>query len=103
MLRLTPNPTFRATAAISIPGEAQPARIEVEYRHLGREALADYFKRLEGRSDLDALAEIIAGWSGVDAPFSAAALADLLDAYPTAAMALFDAFRRECLEAKAKN
>lgn len=103
MLRLQPNPTFRAAAAISIPGEAAPVAIEVEYRHLGREALIAYFDGLPGRPDLDALADIVVGWSGVDAPFSRETLAALLDAYPTAALALFEAFRRECLEAKAKN
>jgi hypothetical protein len=103
MLKLQPNPTFRAAAQISIPGEASPARVEVEFRHLGREALTTYFQGLEGRSDLDALADIVVGWSGVDAAFSREALAALLDAYPTAALALFEAFRRECLEAKAKN
>lgn len=103
MFKLQPNPTFWARAEISVAGEAKPAQIEAEFKHLGREALRGYFEALEGKSDLDALAEILVGWKGVDEPYSAAALEVLLDNYPSAALGFFEAFRREALGAKAKN
>jgi hypothetical protein len=58
---------------------------------------------LEGKSDAEALAEIVSDWSGVDEKFSRDALGVLLDNYPAAAGELFDAFRKELLEARAKN
>ena len=103
MFKITPKPTFRATVPLSVPGSDKPAAIGVDFRHLSKSALRDYFAGLEGKSDAEALAEVITGWEGVDVPFSADALAQLLDNYPAAAGELFEAFRRELLEARAKN
>ena len=103
MLKLQPNPTFKTRVGISIAGQDAPAEIEVEYKYLGKGAVRDYFAGLAGKSDAEALTEIVVGWSGVDAPYDAAMLAALVDAYPAAAGDLFEAFRRELLEAKRKN
>lgn len=103
MFKIQPNPTFWAKVAISIPGQDKPAQIEVEFRHLGREALKAYFDSLEGKTDSDALLEIVVNWRGVDTAFSRDAFGSLLDGYPTAAMSLFEAYRREVIEAKGKN
>lgn len=103
MFKINPKPVFRATVPLSVPGSDKPAAISVDFKHLGKSALRDYFAGLEGKSDAEALGEIVTGWEGVDAPFSADALGQLLDNYPAAAGELFEAFRRELLEARAKN
>lgn len=103
MFKLQPNPTFKARVELSIPGEATPASIEVEFRHLSKSAMRDYFATLAARTDADALGEIVVGWSGVDAPFDRGALATLVDNYPAAAGELFEAFRREAIEGRRKN
>lgn len=103
MFKLTPNPTFWAKAQLSIPGEAKPVTIEVQFRHLGRDAMREFFESLDGKTDIDALGSIVTGWRGVDAEFSQENLAALLDNYPTSALSLFNAFRREAIEAKEKN
>lgn len=103
MFKLNPNPTFKAKAQITVPGEAKPVAIEVTFKHLTRTKIKAYFEGLEGKSDADALGEILVGWSGVDEDYSPEALAELLDNYPSAAAELFDCFRRELLEARAKN
>lgn len=103
MFKLQTNPTFKAKVGISVAGQARPAEIEAEFKYLSKAAIAAYFDQLAGKSDAEALAEILVGWSGVDAPYSAEALALLLDSYPAAATDLFDAFRRELIEAKRKN
>lgn len=103
MLKLTPSPTFWAKCDISIPGADKPARIEVEFRHLGKEAIKAYFDGLDGKTDNEALAEIITGWKGVDAEYGNDTLAALLDAYPAAALELFSAYKREAIEARIKN
>ena len=103
MFKLKPNPTFFAPVEISVPGEAEPAKFEVEFKHKSASDLHAYFSNLSGRTDADALAEVIAGWRGVDVPYSAEALADLLNNYPVSAMELFTAYRRELLESRRKN
>lgn len=103
MLKLQPNPTFKTKVAISVAGEKRQPEIEIEYRYLDREEVADYFANLPGKTDAESLAEIVVGWSGVDAAYSPEALATLVKKYPASAADLFEAFRRELLEAKRKN
>lgn len=103
MLKLKPNPTFKAKVAISVAGEQRLPVIDVEFRYLDRDSVQNYFENLRGKTDAEGLSEIVVGWSGVDAPYSAEALATLLNSYPAAAADLFEAFRRELLEAKRKN
>lgn len=102
-LKLQPNPTFTATADISVPGQERPAKITVTFRHLSRNKLKDFFAGLEGKPDTESLAEIITGWDGVDEKFSPEALAEFLDNYPTAAAELYESFRKNLLESRAKN
>jgi uncharacterized protein YdgA (DUF945 family) len=103
MFKLQPKPVFWAKVQINIAGELKPADISIEFKHLGREALKAFFEGLEGKTDAEALGEIITNWKGVDAEFDDDNFAALLDNYPSAAMSLFEAYRREALEAKAKN
>ncbi|MDP2808639.1 MAG: phage tail assembly chaperone [Rhodocyclaceae bacterium] len=103
VFKLKPNPTFKARVPVSVPGEAVSPEIVVEFRALGKKAVVDYFRSLGGKSDAEALAGIVVGWEGVDADYSAETLAQLLDNYPAAAADLFEAYRRELLEAKRKN
>ena len=103
MFKITPKTTFTAAVELSVPGETKLAAITVEFRHLAKSAIREFFENLDGKSDAEALGAIIAGWEGVDTPYSPEALATLLDNYPAAAGELFGAFRRELLEARAKN
>ena len=102
MFKLQPNPTFKAKVDITLPG-AQAAAIEIEFKHLSRSGIKAYFEGLDGKTDAEALGAIIVGWSGIDAAYSAENLAALLDNYPTASVELFDAYRRELMEARRKN
>ena len=103
MFKITPKPKFNTTVQLSVPGSDKPAAITVEFKHLSKSGLKEYFAGLDGKSDADALAEIITGWQGVDLEFSPEALGQLLDNYPAAAGELFEAFRRELMEARRKN
>ena len=103
MFKITPKATFTAEVALSVPGETKLAAITVEFRHLSKSAIREFFESLDGKSDAEALGAIVTGWEGVDAPFSPEVLATLLDNYPAAAGELFEAFRRELLEARIKN
>lgn len=106
MFVLQPNPTFKETIAIPVPG-GEPGKITFEFKRLGKKALRTLFKSLtEGedeREDADVLSEIIVGWAGVDEKFSKAALETLCDAYPGAATAVILGYNKAMLEGKAKN
>jgi hypothetical protein len=103
MFKIQPKPSFWAKANITVPGEAKPGQIEVEFRWMGKEAIKHYFENLEGKKDDEALAEIVLNWRGIDADFTRENFTQLLENYPQAAMGIFEAFRAEALEAKAKN
>lgn len=102
-LKLQPNPTFTAAAEISVPGQDKPAKITVTFKHLARTKIKDFFADLDGKTDADALIEIMTGWDGVDEKFSLEALTELLDNYPAAGGELFECFRKNLLESRAKN
>jgi len=103
MFKLQAEPTFWAKAPISVPGQDKPVPLDIEFRWYGRDKLRDFLGALAGRDDLDVLSEIVADWKGVDQPYSRDALAKLLDAYPRAADAMFETWRRELIEAKSGN
>lgn len=105
MFKLNPNPTFKTE--VTIPTPNGDGKISFEFKHKGRKALKAYIDSLgEGdavREDADALGELIAGWTGVDEKYSPETLAALLDAYPSASRAIFDAYNRALLEGRSKN
>lgn len=103
MFKLQPNPTFSTKVGISIAGQEKPEEIEVEYKYLTRPAVRAYFEGIGNKSDVEALSEIIVGWSGPDAAYGTDALDALLTNYPASAGELFETFRRELLESKRKN
>lgn len=103
MFKLNPNPTFTVKVALSVPGQAEPKPVDITFKHLARPQIREFFAGLEGKTDQEALAEVVTGWGGVDVPFSPEALGSLLDNYPPAGGELFEAFRRELMESRRKN
>lgn len=103
MFKLNPSPTFKSRVELTVPGQSAQAAIDIEWRHLSRTGIKRFFEGLADKSDAEALGQIIVGWSGIDAEYCAENLALLLDNYPTAGVELFDAFRRELMEARRKN
>lgn len=102
MFKLNPAPTFWTEVSISVPGAGEPAKFEVEYKWMPRDALRGYFGNAAGRSDEDLLGEIVCNWRGIDAEFSRENLAQLLANYTGAARALYDRYGEEMLEARKK-
>lgn len=105
MFKINANPTFKCKVQISIAGSDKPGTIEVEFRHFPRAKLKAFYDAMKTSDEDDAhhLKLIIAGWSGVDVPYSDEALEALLDQYPAAARELFAAYSTELLESKRKN
>ena len=102
MFQLDPNPKFSAPVSIPVPGQGE-AEITVIFRHKKKSDLQAYLDNAKGRSDLDSCAEIVTGWSGVEADFSAEALAALLDNYHGAGLAILQTYLRELTGQRVKN
>lgn len=99
MLKLQPDPTFKAKVGIPVPGGAA-AEIEIECKHLMKDALEPKLKEL---TDDQFAAEVVVGWSGVDEAFSADALSYLLNRYSGAAREIVLAYLRELTGARSGN
>jgi len=99
MLKLQPDPTFRAKVGIPVPGGAT-TEIEVECKHLTKDVLEPKLKEL---TDDQFAAEVVVGWSGVDEAFSAEGLAFLLNRYSGAAREIVLAYLRELTGARSGN
>jgi hypothetical protein len=83
--KLKPNPTFKATAEISVPGEgAEPLRIPFEFRHLSRSA---YKAEIEVE----------------EVPFSRERLTELMDDFQAAPGEIFELYVKESRASKRKN
>lgn len=114
MFRLIPGPdfTFAADVALTVPGQAEPATLLWVFRHRGQRALAALVQRVRAEQveDVQVLLEVAAGWGrapdappdapwrgpvqpdGNEVPFSAEALADLLDNYPAARLEVWNGY-----------
>lgn len=104
-LRLQPNPTFRAKVGIPVPGQEKPEEIVCVFAHMTRDEFREFTapEVAAARNDADSLARIIRGWEGVDAEFSADALALLCQQYHGAAYAISSAFVAELTKARLGN
>lgn len=103
MFKLQPNPTFTAKVALSVPGKAAMEVIDVEYKHHNRQQLKEFYEGLPGKSDLEMLTEIMVGWKGPDAAFGRESLETMIENYPASAGELFEGFRKNLQESRAKN
>jgi len=100
--KLNPNPTFWVKTKVRAPG-GDEAEFEVEYRHKGKEALKAFLEAANGREESAVLGEIVAGWRGMDAEFSADNLKTLLDNYPGLANVMLGDYTVELMKARAGN
>lgn len=103
MLKLDPNPTFKATVPIPTPdGEVA---LELEFKHMTRKAFDDYLKTEseKKRPDEEAISEFVVGWSGLDAAFSQEALAKFVQNYHASATRMFKAYIEKLTQAGEKN
>jgi hypothetical protein len=102
MLTLAPAATFPVSVRIHVPG-GDDVPVQFTCSHKGKAALGDFVSRASSMGDLEAVSEIVTGWVGVDAEFDRDNLAAMLDAYPTAAVAILEAYLAEIGKAAAKN
>jgi hypothetical protein len=96
MLKLEPNPTFKAPVPIPTPdGEVT---LELEFKHMTLKAESE-----KKRSDEDTIGEFVVGWSGIDAAFSQEALAKFVQNYHASASRMFKVYIEKLTQAGEKN
>ncbi len=107
--RINPAPTFRVKVLLTVPGAESRGVVEFEFRHKGRTEFAAWWESVDGRKDAEILADVVAGWSDVideqgnQVPYSAEALAQLVDRFPASALEIQAAYRKALWEAREKN
>lgn len=109
MFKINPDATFKTKVNLTVPGKADPAVLDIEFRHKGREAFAAWWASVEGKTDAENLSGVIVSWSGPlddsgnPVEYSESALAQMIDHYPASAGELFLAYRKALWESRAKN
>ncbi|GGX01426.1 phage tail assembly chaperone [Undibacterium macrobrachii] len=104
MFQIDPSPKFWAQAAISVPGQKDPAMIDVQYNHLDADELKVFqTQTIVEKEPIDALMEIINDWKGASEEFNKQSLAKVLKNYPASGRQFYDAYIKELLGVKTKN
>ena len=92
-LKLNPEPTFKATARIPVPGgESEP--ITFTFEHRTAKQIATFTEECRGKSDLEVMKSFVVGWA-LDDAFNDENLARLIENYPGATGAIIDAYYGE--------
>lgn len=103
VFKIKADPTFEATAEIHTPG-GKPQALKLTFRHKTKEELHDFFYGDHpNRKDLDAVMEVVAGWTDVEVDFSREAMGTVLSQYPKSAQAILAKYAEELSGARAKN
>lgn len=105
MFKREPNPTFKATVQITVPG-GEHLPLTVFFKHQTAKALGDFLANAAGRPDAELLQDMIASVDvaakqegETDADF----LAVVVDNYPAAKSDILRAYLRELTESRSKN
>lgn len=103
MLKINPDPTFTADVDITVPGKNETAKLSLTFKYLSKTAVKDFWENNKDKKDSDALTNIVVGWSGIDAEFTAENFDKFLDNYPAASFEILSSYQALLLESKAKN
>ena len=104
MLKLNPNPTFKAKVKINAPG-GETHEVTFVFKHMTRAALEAFLtgKDAKSRKDEDTILAIAEDWEGVDNVFSRESLTSLFQNYHSAARSIVEAYILELTQARLGN
>lgn len=105
MLKLQPNPTFKADVEIPVPGEEKPAKVNFEFRHMPKDELTSFMEERQKAGDgFDGIAQgVVVGWAGVDAAFSPEVFKQFLQNYLGAGREIAAKYAGELAKARTGN
>jgi hypothetical protein len=102
VFQLEPNPTFKVTVQITVPGGGTRP-LPVTFRHKKRSELQKWTADTN-QSDLDMALEIVESVEGkAEQQTLKEFFTELLENYPAAGLDLYTTYRRELTESRAKN
>lgn len=101
MFKLDPNPTFWTDVSFRVPGGT--GKFDIHFKHLPKEEREEYINSLPGKTNLDALAELIVSWRDVSVDYNRDNLERLLNEYPDAVRAITTRYWEEITGAAIKN
>lgn len=100
--KLQPDPTFWATAELSVPGQSEREPVPLQFRHQSREEWR--VTTDDGKATVrDVVTKLVVGWRIEGEEFSPAALERLLNNYLPSAVEIYETYVRESQESKRKN
>lgn len=105
---LTPNPTFKATVPMPVPG-AGYVDVQFTFKHRGRAALLEFMESAakddsagSTQKDTDMAMQIATGWDLED-EFNRENIERLVDNFPGSARAMFQGYVGELMRAREGN
>lgn len=92
-LKKNPNPTFKQTVEIPVPGE-KPEKVECTFKHKTATVYKEFIADCAGREDAESILEILTDWKLVEVfgEVSKDSITALFEAYPGAPGAFFTAY-----------
>jgi hypothetical protein len=100
-LKLNPEPTFKASVRIPVPGgESEP--VEFVFRHRTLDDLTAWRIEMRGKQDFDVVTTCVVSW-GLNDEFNDDNVRRLLQNYGGAGAAIAEAYMRELMGARRGN
>ena len=99
MFKFTANPTFVCKCNFPIPG-GKSAPVELEFKHLTKTGVKEFFSNVGGKDDVEAIGEILVGWKGFEKEYCQETLEELIEQFPAAAADILGFFSTELLTAR---
>lgn len=103
MLKITPDPNFKADVKITVPGVENPVPVKLVFRYMNRPGMMQFLKEEKDNQLSESLAKIIIDWEGFDEKFSLENLSIFLDNYPAASLEIFRSYKDLLIESRVKN
>lgn len=103
MFRIKPDPKFSADVQLTVPGQAEPAKVNMTFKYKTRDQLVEFGERIKDIPVEDAVAEIVEDWSGVDAKCTKENIKLLVGSYIPSGMEILTAYHRELHQSRVKN
>lgn len=100
-LKLNPEPTFKATVRIPVPG-GQSEPVEFTFKHRTATQIRSFGEECKDKADTEVINMLVVGWS-LDDAFNDENIARLIDNYPKAASAIVDGYYNELFKARLGN
>lgn len=104
MLNRNPKPDFPVEVDIVLPsGETEKLKAECHYKKTSEYRALFQAEANEKLDDPTILARLYKSWDASEFPCTRDGIADLIEEYPSAAPALFNAYRAALFEGRRKN